>query len=1028
MTRGVLRGMARSSLLALLPLFSSAHKTPSLAFAGALGSPFSGQRRVPALRGGSPYASFLRESGPGLRMMSGGAGADGVGKWPAAAVRKQFVDYFKEKHAHSFVTSSPVVPVDDPTLLFTNAGMNQFKPVFLGQVDPTSPLAGLTRAVNFQKCIRAGGKHNDLEDVGKDTYHHTFFEMLGTWSFGDYFKKEAIDWAWDILTKTYGIDGDRLYATYCEGDTHLGGSTPPDFETRDMWLKYLPADRVISGSMKDNFWEMGDTGPCGPATELHFDRIGGRDAAHLVNQDDPDVLEVWNLVFIQFNREASGNLKVLPAQHVDTGMGFERLVSVLQEKSSNYDTDLFRPLFDAISTQMGVRPYKGLLGKEDTDLIDTAYRVLADHARTLSFAIADGAIPSNEGRGYVLRRVLRRAVRYGQQMMKAEPGFFTKLIPTIVDVYGDVFPELVTKKALITEIIQEEEQAFEKMLVGGIKYLNELSDDLKAKGNTQVGGEAAFFLYDSMGFPLDLTQLMAEEKGLSVDAKGFADCMQEQKQRSKDDALSKKTGGGELVALGVDETAALAAQKVPTTDDASKFVWEELPGAKATALMAGGTLVESFSEADGRVGIVLDKTSFYAESGGQVADTGVLEFTSGATFTVEDVQAFAGYVLHVGRVSGGPVTKDDAVSCKVDYVRRGKIAPNHSMTHVLNYALRKVLGGEVDQKGSLCDEDKLRFDFTAKGALKPEQLEAVEKIVGECIAAALPVDAKVVPLEKALAVSGLRAVFGEQYPDPVRVIAVGASIDEMVASPGSEQWTLNSVELCGGTHLSNTKDAKAFALVQEEAVAKGVRRVTALTGAAAMQAKATAENLIARIDTAKSASPAELGDICAAFRQELDAAVISAAVKADLRVKLEALVKVFMVYKKAQSGDVINAAIAKASVQISADKDAKFAVVEVDIAMDGKMLKSVVAGVSKAFPETALMFLSQEGGKGACLTQVPAAAIKAGFKANDWLTAALAPSGGRGGGTPDAASGQVPDVGKMGECLAAGAAFASSNF
>ncbi len=418
------------------------------------------------------------------------APVESVGDWPADRVRQTFIDYFKDKQEHNFIKSSPVVPLDDPTLLFTNAGMNQFKPVFLGQVDPSSPLAGLKRAVNSQKCIRAGGKHNDLEDVGKDTYHHTFFEMLGTWSFGNYFKKEAIAWAWEILTGVYKIAPERLYATYCEGDTHKGGVTEPDIETRDLWLQYLPADHVLPGTMKDNFWEMGDTGPCGPCTELHFDRLGGRNAAHLVNQDDPNVLEVWNLVFIQFNREPSRELRKLPNAHVDTGMGFERLVSVLQNKASNYDTDVFAPIFTAIQSTLNIAPYGGKLGADDTDLKDTAYRVIADHARTLTFAITDGAVPSNEGRGYVLRRILRRAVRYAQQMLGAPPGFFTSLVPVVVNSFKGSFPELAAREKYVMEIVAEEEESFQKMLAGGIKYFNEMADELKVKKSKQVGNLA----------------------------------------------------------------------------------------------------------------------------------------------------------------------------------------------------------------------------------------------------------------------------------------------------------------------------------------------------------------------------------------------------------------------------------------------------------------------------------------------------------------------------------------------------------
>jgi len=956
-------------------------------------------------------------------------------EWPANKVRSRWMEFFKEKD-HVFVKSSPVVPLDDPTLLFTNAGMNQFKPIFLGQVDPKSPMATYEkagRAVNTQKCIRAGGKHNDLDDVGKDTYHHTFFEMLGTWSFGNYFKQEAIDWAWEILTEEFKLPKDRLYASYCEGNQHLGGTVPVDLETRDMWLKHLPADRVIPGSMDDNFWEMGDTGPCGPCTELHYDRIGGgRNAAHLVNMDDPDVLEVWNLVFIQFNREASGNLQTLPQQHVDTGMGFERLVSVLQDKRSNYDTDVFTPLFDAIQSTLNVPPYTGKIGKDDADLKDTAYRVLADHARTLSYAIADGAVPSNEGRGYVLRRVLRRAVRYGQQILNAPPGFFSKLIPTVVETYKDTFPELETKQDFIVEIVKEEEESFEKMLVGGIKYFNEVSTTMLKSEEKMVSGKDAFFLYDTMGFPVDLTQIMAEEKGLSVDVEGFQKEMSAQKARSRDAAKAKKSGGGVDLALGVQETADLQNAKIAVTDDNEKFVWDQALPATVQAIYTEKGFLEdgAVAQLDTSVGIVVDATTYYAESGGQVGDSGQISVVDEkgkeiALIDVYDTQVYAGFVLHKGAVVKGSVSVGCSVKMQVDYDRRSKIAPNHSLTHVLNYALRKVLGGEIDQKGSLCDEDKLRFDFTAKGALTSDQLTAVEVVCQEQIAAQLPVDAQVVSLEKAMAISSLRAVFGEQYPDPVRVLSVGNKVSEMVAKPEDAQWMTGSVELCGGTHLTNTKDAQAFALVQEEAVAKGIRRITAVTRDVAQQAIATGVALQARLKSAAAMPKNELGQILTALKQDIDAATMSYGLKGQLRVQHDALSKEYMVEKKQMAAQVANVAIAQVVKQIEALGDAKVAVFEVDVGGDSKMLKSVMAAAQKAAPAMAICLAASDEEKGSLMCNVPDAG-KGALKANEWLNESLKVAGGKGGGKADSAQGQVPDAAQMSAVLAAAKAFADS--
>eukprot|EP01032_Pedospumella_encystans_P028455 gene28455-32140_t len=440
-------------------------------------------------------------------------------KWPKDKIRTTFIEFFTKKYGHTFWASSPVVPVNDPTLLFANAGMNQYKPLFLGTCDPSLEMYNLKRAVNSQKCIRAGGKHNDLEDVGKDVYHHTFFEMLGNWSFGDYFKEEAITWAWECLTVDFGLNPDRLYATYFGGDATQG--LEADLEAREIWLRFLPANRIIACGCKENFWEMGATGPCGPCSEIHYDRIGDRDAAYLVNADVPDVIEIWNNVFIQFNRETDGSLKELPNKHVDTGMGFERLSSILQGHQSNYDTDIFTPIFEAIRQVTNCRPYEGKLGPEDVGLIDMAYRVIGDHIRTLTFAITDGAVPSNEGRGYVLRRILRRAVRYGQEMLSAPAGFFTKLVPVVVANFGDTFPELRQRQAYVESIIADEEQSFNRTLDQGVKHFKKVVAGLQASGATVVPAKDAHVLFSSMGFPLDLTELMAAELNMTVDTAGF---------------------------------------------------------------------------------------------------------------------------------------------------------------------------------------------------------------------------------------------------------------------------------------------------------------------------------------------------------------------------------------------------------------------------------------------------------------------------------------------------------------------------
>ena len=602
------------------------------------------------------------------------------------------------------------MPHDDPTLLFANAGMNQFKSIFLGIVDPSSAFAQLQRAVNSQKCIRAGGKHNDLEDVGKDSYHHTMFEMLGNWSFGDYFKKEAVQYSWDLLTVVYGLPADRIYATYFGGDAGL----EPDLETKALWEAVgCPADHILPGSVKDNFWEMGDQGPCGPCSELHFDRIGGgRNAAHLVNQDDPDVLEIWNNVFIQFNREKDGTLRPLPQKHVDTGMGFERLVSVLQDKRSNYDTDVFSPLFARIQELTGARAYTGKLGDDDADGLDTAYRIVADHVRTLTFAIADGGIPNNEGRGYVLRRILRRGARYVRKKFDTDIGtFFSRLAPALIEQMGDMFPEITKNFDNIKDILDEEEESFSRTLDRGEKLFDQyLQTVLADKSTTIIDGAIVWRLYETYGFPADLTRIMAEEKGLKVDEDAFLAAQEKAREISK---ARKGATTQELLTLSVHNLDTLSKElSVPKTDDLPKYELGVIES-KILAIFDGKTF-SAHSESKTQLGLILDRTNFYAEQGGQEYDTGSIIIDGAAEFEVENVQSYAGYILHTGYMRYGTFATGDNVLCEYDELRRRPIKNNHTGTHVLNFGLREVLGNGVDQKGSLVAAEKLRFDFSHK--------------------------------------------------------------------------------------------------------------------------------------------------------------------------------------------------------------------------------------------------------------------------------------------------------------------------
>jgi len=756
----------------------------------------------------------------------------------ANEIRQQFIDFFVQKHGHTCVPSSSVVPLDDPTLLFTNAGMNQFKDVFLGI--GTRPYK---RAVDTQKCIRAGGKHNDLDDVGKDTYHHTFFEMLGNWSFGDYFKKEAIAWAWDLLTQVWKLDKDRLHATVFEGDASEGLAA--DDESAALWRSETDIDpsHIHLGNKKDNFWEMGETGPCGPCTEIHIDRTPDKSGGKLVNAGRPDVIEIWNLVFIQFNRGEDRKLTPLPAKHVDTGMGFERLTSVLQGKNSNYDTDLFTPIFAAIQEITGAAPYDGELA----DFKDTAYRVIADHIRALVFALTDGAEPSNVGRGYVLRRILRRAERYGRQYLGADKPFLCEVVPTIVQMMSPVFPELKRGPTRVAALIREEEESFIRTLDRGMRLFDEAAARARASKTDRISGADAFLLHDTYGLYIDITEQMAREVQLEVDRPRYEELREEAKRIAR--------GSRKKVAISAVSGA------LPQTDDSPKYQSLSTAGSSIQGWVIDGKVIRSGRLSNGdEAALLLDRTNFYAEQGGQVGDSGTIT-TSTGQFEVEDAQKLGESVLHVGRVAEGHIEEGQRAALEVTGARLDTMR-NHTVTHLLNWALRHVLGAHVEQKGSLVDPDKTRFDFAHTEPLSEEQVKEVERLVNEKIYADLPVKPIVMPLAQAKNITGVRAVFGEKYPDPVRVLLIGAERVEDVTAD-------TSVEFCGGTHLNHTGQAGFFKIVGQEAVGKGIRRVIGVTGRESVAAVQRLAGVITGLTDRFRCKPEELSSRVEALQEEI---------------------------------------------------------------------------------------------------------------------------------------------------------------
>ncbi|KAK0633039.1 tRNA synthetases class II (A)-domain-containing protein [Immersiella caudata] len=898
--------------------------------------------------------------------------------------------------------------------------MNQFKPIFLGTIGKTEDMAQLKRAVDTQKCIRAGGKHNDLDDVGKDSYHHTFFEMLGNWSFGDYFKKEAIEWSWELLTKVYGLDPNRLYVTYFEGNPDMG--LEPDLEAKQLWLDVgVPEDHIIPGNMKDNFWEMGDQGPCGPCSEIHYDKVGGRNAASLVNMDDPLVVEVWNNVFIQFDRQKDKSLKSLPAKHVDTGMGFERLVSALQNKRSNYATDVFTPLFDKIQEVTGARPYTDKYGKDDVDGVDTAYRVVADHVRLLSFAIADGAAPNNIGRGYVVRRVLRRGVRYARKYFQAEIGsFFSKILPALVAQMSEQFPELRKKQEDIKEILDEEEVAFAITLDRGEKQFEKYAALAIKGGQTKLSGADVWRLYDTFGFPEDLTKLMAEERGLTIDEAEVEVAREKAREASK----AVKEAVQTFPKLNVHQIAELENSiKIPRPESEAKYSKGDTKGT-VQLVFTGSEFRKTSKELPPKtpLGILLDKTNFYAESGGQVADTGRILIDGVAEFKVLDVQEFGGYIVHNGYLEYGELTEGDEVICEYDELRRQPIRNNHTGTHILNHALREVLGEEVNQKGSLVDQDKLRFDFSHKAQVSLSDIKKIEDLSNKYIQENKKTYYKDVDLDLAREIEGVRAVFGETYPNPVRVVSIGVDVDELLKNPKNPEWRNVSVEFCGGTHVDQTGIIKDLIIVEESGIAKGIRRTVAFTGDGAHQAQRDARVFSEKLDhiNALPYGPQKTAEVKAAT-VELETLTVSVLTKEELRAKFAKIQKeIIDEQKKRQKAESKTALdTVQGHFKQDANKDSKFFVGHLPISANAKAISDVMSYYkTKDKERTVYVFAGSKDDAVMHGVYVGTHLSSKGITAEQWTTAVSQVIGGKTGGKEPSRQGAGAEPAKLEEAIA----------
>ncbi len=860
-------------------------------------------------------------------------------------IRQSFLDFFREK-GHEIVPSSPVVLPADPTLLFANAGMNQFKEVFLGARKSEAP-----RVANTQKCIRVSGKHNDLEEVGHDTYHHTFFEMLGNWSFGDYYKREAIAWAWELLTGRWGLPKDRLWATVFRDDD----------ESESLWREVtdIAPAHVLRFGEKDNFWEMGETGPCGPCSEIHIDLTAGGCAPAQVNAGTPGVIELWNLVFMQHNRRADGTLEELPSKHVDTGMGLERMVAVLQGKRSNYDTDLFQPIIARVAELSG-RRYEGEAA--------VAMRVIADHLRTLSVAIADGVLPSNEGRGYVLRRLLRRAFRYGRKLGLEKP-FLGELLPVLEDSLGPVFPELVRQREAVRRALRAEEESFAGTLDRGIALFEAVVGGLRGRRAEVFPGDEAFKLYDTFGFPVDLTRLMAQEQGLRVDEAGFVQRMEEQRARAR---KARRAGA----AAETDVVADLVAKGIQ-----SRFVGYAAHECETRllALFSNGTEVGELAEgAEGD--LLLAETPFYAESGGQTADKGAVEGPEGE-FEVFDVQKPAeGILLHRGRVTRGRLRPEDPVTALIDRARRAGLARHHTATHLLNAALRRFVDPRVQQAGSYVGPERLRFDFTWHEAIPQEQLARVEEQVNDWVAQNLPVKTSVIPFRE-VAGTDIVAVFDEKYGDRVRVVQVEGV----------------SRELCGGTHAVQTGQVALFRIVSESSVAAGIRRIEAVCGLPAYHWTRREHDLVRALCQLFSAAPEDLAERVDALLEQ------NRCLEKERRER--------------ESKDALSR-VDDLAARVSEAGGIPFVAAHAgEVPMEN--LREIADALRARLPAAALVLGSAADGKACFVASLTPEQVKAGLHAGKLVGAVARLAGGGGGGQPLRAQAGAKDAARIDEALAA---------
>jgi alanyl-tRNA synthetase len=849
-------------------------------------------------------------------------------------VREAFLEFFRSK-GHEIVPSAPVYLPSDDTLLFVNAGMVPFKEIFLGARVPDHP-----RVADTQKCIRVSGKHNDLEEVGVDTYHHTFFEMLGNWSFGDYYKKEAITWAWAFLTEVLELPRDRLWVTVYTDDD----------EAMDLWQSEtdITPDHILRFGEKDNFWEMGDTGPCGPCSEIHFDNTPeGTATADMVNADLPELLEIWNLVFIQYNRRADGSLEELPSKHVDTGMGFERLVATLQGKRSNYDSDVFMPYIDKLMELSG-KPYQ--------DEYAVAMRVIADHVRTLSVAISDGVTPSNEGRGYVLRRLLRRAALYGRTLGFEQP-FMTELFPVVKDRLGRAFPNIVERGETIVHTIQGEEEGFVRNLDRGSGIFADLVQALEQEGREQVSGEEAFKLYDTYGFPIDMTQLMARECGLSVDEDGFKGILGDRRQRDRDRARRNDGESADLVA----DLVAQGVQSVFVGYDRTVHTTEVI------AVLGEGQ-------------VLLKETPFYAESGGQLGDTGTI--TCGdKVFEVHDTQKpVQGILLHLGVFKTEAFSEGDGVQAAVDADRRQRLQRHHSATHVMNFALREVVGPDVRQAGSYVGPDRLRFDFTAQEAVTPGQLDAIEAMVNEHLMRNDPVVISEIPL-KEIEGSGIIAVFDEKYGEVVRVVDIGGY----------------SKELCGGTHVQQAGDVGPFRIVSESSVSAGVRRLEAVCGEEATSLTLKEHRLLKDLSTSLSVTAEEVPGRVSSLQKQVR--------KLEKELKQQAAKSAL-----ASLDDVLAGAIESTGFPLIAHDAGS---------MDLDSLRNLLDAIRQQFVQGVIVLGSENGGKACFVASVSPELIERGVNAGELIGQVAGMCGGGGGGKPDKAQAGGKDGSRVGEAIAA---------